>query len=376
MVSVQKVSFKSNLFKQIGAPVRVETPSQQAVSVVQTNYESQTNSNPNYKDNGGSFIQNNPIAIASVLVSTVAIGLTVASSVKNGKLIQQLQNVTTENSRAIRGVADNFASTLTDVTSKLESKLSEMAMTFDEGLQKTRKKIAGLGKWQDGQIIGVKEDLTKQINAVRSEKAASLSEIFTEHCRVGEKDLKLASVMHGYEKNTEKLERILQSESTKNIFGIVDRSHHIPKDSITLRMPTSEFKGFASTGGMSAVPREVIANLGAMINNKQKVRLVVDMPMYMGQIEDNIYYSLQKRADGLYDYVTSKGEKPFVEGMEKIGSMRLPIYTDKGKTFEFVDMFLARDIEQVVDLELLKPWLSKDLQKELPSRNGRANIFL
>ena len=375
MVSVQKVSFRGDLLKQMNSPAKVATSPQQVNSTVQTYSEPMATFNQNQKNEKVSFAGNNAIAIASAVVSTVALGLGVTMALKNGKFIKQLQNVTQENSRAIRSVADNVTSTVTEVTSKIDSKLSEMATTIEEGSQKLRKKISGLGKWQDGQINAVQENLSKRIDALQTEKVATLSEILTASCRVGEKDLNLATVMHAYGKNTEKLEHALQTESTKNIFGIVNRSHHVPKDSITLRMPTSEFKGFASTGGMSAVPREIIANLGAMVNNKQKVRLVVDMPMYMGQIEDNIYYSLQKRADGLYDYVTSKGEKPFVEGMEKIGSMRLPIYTDKGKTSEVVDMFLARDIEQVVDLDLLKPWLSKDLQKELKKAEKSGNAF-
>ena len=43
-----------------------------------------------------------------------------------------------------------------------------------------------------------------------------------------------------------------------------------PPDEIMVRIPTSEFKNFTSTGGMSAVPREVLANLGGITNNKQK----------------------------------------------------------------------------------------------------------
>ena len=143
MVSVQKVSFKGDLFKQIHTSATVGTQQQQVIPTTQTSYEPTVNSNAITKDKGISFAGNNAIAIASAVASTVAIGLGVIIALKNGKFIQQLQNVTQENSRAIRGVTDNFASALSEVTSKLDGKLSEMSATIEESSQKLKKKIAG-----------------------------------------------------------------------------------------------------------------------------------------------------------------------------------------------------------------------------------------
>ncbi len=147
-----------------------------------------------------------------------------------------------------------------------------------------------------------------------------------------------------------------------------------PPDEIMVRIPTSEFKNFTSTGGMSAVPREVLANLGGITNNKQKMRLIVDTPMYLGQVEDNVYYSITKNADGTFNYISSKSERPIAK-LEKINTINTPIYTEHGKTTENVELYLARDIEQIVDLELLKPWLEKDLAQNINDAIAKGSPF-
>lgn len=398
MVSVQKISFRANLLNQVEKPANstvtqpivepkkdLPTTPPDVVTLTQPKPD-EKKPKPDEKKPKQPAFQGKNLAIASTVISAAALGVGVALAVKNHRLSGQLKSAMENSSQSIKSVAEKFDGQVSQIHSslqkglqeagkKIDSQVSQIHTSLEKGLQDARTKITDLGKWQDGQIRGVREDLSGQItNITNSAKSANMGEILTSPVIVNGKELNLAIVMHGYGKYTEKIERSLRTESTRSIFGIMERNH-APKESIIVRMPTSEFKGFSSAGGMSIVPREVIANLGAIVNNKQKVRLVVDTPMYMGQIEENTYYSLVKRADGLFDYITSKTEKPFVEGLEKIGSMDIPVYLDKGKVMEKVDMYLARNVEQVVDLELLKPWLNKNLQKELKQAEKSGAAF-
>ena len=75
MVSVQKVSFRGDLLKQMNSPAKVATSPQQVNSTVQTYSEPMATFNQNQKNEKVSFAGNNAIAIASAVVSTVALGL-------------------------------------------------------------------------------------------------------------------------------------------------------------------------------------------------------------------------------------------------------------------------------------------------------------
>ena len=375
MVSIHKISFKGDLLNNV---VKKNTSTQTPLKLTTNSNEiliKPNDTNKNETKNSSPFLGGNKLAIASSVISMATLGIGIVYLTKHGKLIQQLKQVSRNNSQNIKNIGTEITNNISVQMEKINNKISQAGTKLEKNVNELNERISGLGKWQDGQISGLREDLSRRISGVMTPvKGGSVEEIMVSPVMVNGQELRLASVMHEYGKNTEKLEHALRSESTKTIFGFNNRIN-IPKGSITLRMPTSEFKGFSSTGGMAVVPREIVANLGAIVNGKQQIRLIVDTPMYIGQVEDNVFYSIQKRADGLFDYVTSKTGKPFVEGLEKIGTMRLPIYTDKGKTTEFVDMFLARDIEQVVDLDLLKPWLSKGLQKELRNAEKTGNAF-
>ncbi|MBQ8168750.1 glycogen/starch synthase [bacterium] len=343
MVSVKQVSFKgeSNLLKQ-ATSTTVAKPYQTPPTPP---------SLPPKRDG-------KKLAYVSSAIAIASLGVTRFLAVRQGKLSKQMNKVS--------GDAQELMSTLsTKVTTEAKQIITELSEKLTKGLQDADDKIKGLGKWQDGQIQGVRDDLSARISEVaHSVKAPNMEEILVSPVHVNGMTMDLATVANGYGKHTGAIEKELRSEATKRIFGIVDRTKMTPSDDIVVRVPTSEFKGFSSTGGMSVVPKEVVANLGAIVNGKQNARLVVDTPMYLGQVEDSVYYSIQKRADGLYDYISTKSEKPLAE-LEKIDTMKLPIYTDKGRSDQFVELYMARNQEQVVDLDLLVPWLEKDLAQEV-----------
>ncbi len=345
---LSKASGKSTFATQPAAVTGVQLTSPAAVS--------DTTEKPVKKKLSGE-----KIAYVSSAIAIVSLGISTAYGIKSGRL-----------SKKLAAVAKEGQDIAAEITGKIEKGLSEsdeiannLTGKTQKEIDKIKEEVKGLGKWQDGQIDGVRKELSERISQIASSvKSPNAEEILVSPVNVNGMELNLASVMNGYGKYTGELEKSLQSESARRIFGIVDRSKSVIRDDVMIRVPTSEFKTYISTGGMSTVPREVIANLGGIINQKQNARLVVDMPMYLGQVSDDAYFSITKLKNGLFEYRSSKEASPLAT-LEHINTLQIPIYTDKGKTTELVDMYIARGKTQEVDLELMKPWLEKGLAQEL-----------
>ncbi len=339
---VRQISFKdSNLLKQTMQPKTDVQPSQ---ADVQSTPQASVQQQP--KDSS------KKLAYVSAVVALASLGVTGVVAVKHGKFSKQLQ----------------------DITKHTNNLAEETSSKIKQGIDALNDRITGLGKWQDGQIAGVKDDVLRALPKYEA-KGAQMSDILLQPALINGKEMQLATVMHGYGKYTQELENTLRSESTKRLFGIVNRSNIQPKENTTIRIPTAEFRGFTSTGGMSIVPKELLSNLAGMINNKQKVRFVVDTPLYLGQVEEKTYYSLVKRVDGRYDYMSSSAKNPKLATLEKINTIQVPIYTDKGKTMETVDMFMAKNLEQEIEFDLLKPWLRKDLSEQIDKAVEKGETF-
>ena len=131
-----------------------------------------------------------------------------------------------------------------------------------------------------------------------------------------------------------------------------------------IRVPTAEYAGFAKTGGLAIVPKELIANLGAVINNKQKAELIVDTPLYIGQVENSQFFSLVKKGSK-YEYVNKKnGKENVMATLNKIDTMHVPIYTDKGKLMERVEVFMSDEMKTAVDYEATLKQFDEKTAKE------------
>ena len=199
-----------------------------------------------------------------------------------------------------------------------------------------------------GEIDGVRNEVGN-VKAIASAQKAS-NGMLTRHVEVNGKHYNLATVMHGYGMHEQELTETLRAESTRRVLGAV-KPVKLPENAM-VRVPSAEFAGFAKTGGLAIVPKEIIANLGAVVNNKQKMELVADTPMYLGQVENKNFFSLVRRADGKFDYVSKKeGKETTMATLNKIDEMHIPIYTDKGKNMERVEVFMSDELRQPVDFE-------------------------
>lgn len=366
-MSIQKITFKSENNAGI---------LQQFSPMANTIKVSAQNEQPAKETPESKAKSNKKIQYISFATAAAAIGISGIIAYRQGKFAKVLKEQTKSAQEMIKELKTSVAKELSEqinsqtdtINETLAKTVEKEVKAVEETLSKTisandtkqTEALKDLGKWQDGQIDGLKKDLSERIDhLVTTAKSTGAEEIILQPVNVNGLPMELAGVMHGYGKYTEKLEKELQTEATKRIFGLVDRSGIIPKDDVMIRVPTSEFSGFTSTGGMSVVPKEVIANLGALVNNKQKIRLTVDTPLYLGQVQDKVYYSIVKNKNGKYNYISSDNKKVMAE-LEKLDSKLIPIYTDKGKIKEDVEIYIARNLEQEVDLNLLKERFSKD----------------
>ena len=372
MASIQRISFKGETSGNLLSAFHVSqfpTPSvymQTPVAAMKQSSEPTVNSNKKFEANKLVYISS-ALALASL-------GFTALYAVRNKKLGSKIKDLSHELNEVVKNSqkisedvkkVSQTSETLTKTVNEVTEKSKELGEKIEKQKQDLSKDIKDLGHWQDGQIEGVKTELNQKIDGVSSQVGAKSAEFLTSSVEVNHMHLNLISPINGYGKNTQELEQTLRSESTKHIFGIVDRSKIEPLDEITIRVPTSEFKGLSSTGGMSIVPKEIIANLGAIINSKQKVHLVVDTPMYLGQVEENKFYSIVSKQKGKkFLYMSSCDKEPLAQ-LQRIDRVEIPVYTDKGKSMELVDVYLAKNREQEVDLELVSTWLDKEVREKI-----------
>ncbi len=248
-------------------------------------------------------------------------------------LTQTLERKTSSIEENVRGLGD----TINTVKSGAESAVNEVRGAVNDVRTTLGHETGALR----GEIDGIR-------GAVRTPQIAK--DILTRPVEINGRTLELGNVMHGYGQHDAELTKTLRAESTRRILGAV-KPVTLP-DNAMIRVPTAEFTGFAKTGGLAVVPRELVANLGAVVNNKQKMELVVDTPMYLGQVENTNFFRIARRPDGKFDYISKKGGKDTrMATMQKIDEMHVPITTDKGRSVERVEVFMTDEMRQAVDLE-------------------------
>ena len=319
---------------------------------------------------------NKEVVYLTSAVALASLGVTTALALKNGKLNQKLAQLNfgikqkdeaiISVTQKIEELSNKFKENINELARKVEATTKQAEDNLNKTEENIDKQIKDLGKWEDGQIDGVRRDLSSKIDekSIAPIRVGSAEEILTDSVNINGRDLRLATVKYGYGIHTKAIEDSLRSESTRRIFNLVDRSKIQPKDEITVRVVTSEYEDFTNFGGMSKVPKDLVKNLVAIANSKQKVRMVVDTPMYLGQTSGKAFYSIKRAEDGTYEYIRKNGNKTNVTKLELIDTREIPIYTD-GKKYEKVEYYLARDMVADVDLKLLKPWLKGDLGQEL-----------
>lgn len=321
--------------------------------------------------------KNKALPIITAAVAIASLGVSAYAAKGRGKAVGALEEY--------KKVADAEAARLKGEISKLENDLKNKVTSSDVAnkIDELKNRLGAI------ENSGVKEELIARINAIKSGMVpvgATKPEFPFKTVDINGKDFTLANVLNPL-KSKERLideaisagrtvdsallkeceeasqplremQATLRSEAARRMFGLSKGARKQPDHGI-IRIPTSEYKGFASTGGMAAVPKEIAENLSKIIAGKQDLQIVVDMPLYRGAVEKSSvknvltkrYNDLVKQADGTYKYVqntvvtkdgvVTKNETSTLATLKKIDTMDVKILDEARETVQKVDMYMA-----------------------------------
>ena len=296
------------------------------------------------------------LPIVSSAVALASLGVAAYSIVKNPRNMKNIER-RLETISADISENRNAQRTLTTAINDVKTSITTVKTEAERGVTELRGHIDGQVSAVRDEINGVRGQVKEGINSVRDEMgevrgiASRVSTHFqfpVKNVEINGERYNLATVMHGYGKEEAALSKQLQTESARRILGAV-KPIELPENAM-IRVPTAEFTGFAKTGGLAIVPKEVVANFGAVINNKQKVELIVDTPMYLGQVENSKFFELIRRADGKFDYVSKQGGKEQVmTTVTKIDEMEVPIHRYSEVVKEKVGVYITDEMRAPVD---------------------------
>ncbi|MBQ1612515.1 MAG: hypothetical protein II085_03475, partial [Alphaproteobacteria bacterium] len=245
-LNVRKISFGSSLLESIGHN-SVQMP---ATNTVKPKANTQTTT-PTLSSEGTAANSNSKKREALAFgLAVVATGLSTAALVKSGKNTALKNEIT-----ALRNETNRLNVTLSDLRTSMTNEAGErigIKAYVDKMLETMQKQI------DEGKITA--EEALKEARA-KITGLIGKADILTREVTVNGRKMNLVTNMHGYGAKEAELTEALQTEATRRMAGLVDRSHIVPGDTITVRVPTSELTGVAKTGGLAIVPREVIANL-------------------------------------------------------------------------------------------------------------------
>ena len=241
---------------------------------------------------------------------------------------------------------DNSLSKLTDESNKLANQASELTNKTNEAINKANGALELANTRATGKTI-LTENVEVNNHAIHVD---------------------LATNLRGYGHKTAELEKSLQTEATKRIFGMLPKKVATGND-VTIRIPTAEFEQIAKTGGLAVVPPEMMSNIAVLAHGKQNVNFVLDMPLYLGPVKNNSKLSLKINDNGLYDVVdelaAKKDKATILHNLTKIADMDIPIKTDIAETTEKLTVFLQRDRKFKVDYELAKNFIPRQQKNEI-----------
>lgn len=218
-------------------------------------------------------------------------------------------------------------------------------------------------------------------------KVSNAKGYFSEVVEVNGKHMNLATVFNQVDGPARaRMESTLRTESINRMLGLRKPLEALPEGGM-IRIPTSEYKGYASTGGMSIVPKEIAQNLAEIIAGRQNIRVGIDLPLYRGNVEKSeikgvytrLFNDLRLAKDGKYEYVQTKikdGEKPVVSilaRLEKINTMNLKITTENGVENQVVDVLLGEN-KLPLNYEKIKARLSEDLLGKVEKLNPNESL--
>ncbi len=350
MCAIKKISFGTENF-----PAKVfnfnPVPTQQNNQNLQKN--NQTNSFTEDKQLKKLTYVSSAVALASLGVAGVALH-------KNFKSTKQLKQLIGNTNKQI----ETLTNTIENLKNGIEKNVSNISQKTDDVANSLNYRIDSIPK-PNFDVPGIYQ--TRKVNVFGVEM--NLGTIVSEITGKVEEDMR----------------KVLRTEPTKRIFGLTQRTNTPPRYSI-VRMPTSELVPFNKAGGMAVVPKDIASNLAAVLNGNQKGAMILDTPLYTGQVAQNQFYSKVAKIspetgkfEGQYEYVRTIIErdttrKDTLATLNKVQEMIVPIHTEKGIQQEKVNVYITDMMEAPVDYKTLKQRFSKEIRSEIAKalKNGET----
>jgi len=300
---------------------------------------------------------------------------------------------------ALKGKKDLAAKLETEMGTKLEESLNKVKDNATAQVQAVKNDLITKTQEAVGQVIekvehnqawtqGYLGSLDKGVKGlqaqVRTVVQNKVPEFTNRSVVVAGAGLVLATTINStYGKDDDELVHSLRTESTKRMLGLSEGLPELPENGM-IRIPTSEVKPYASTGGMAIVPKEIAENLAKILAGKQDISVVLDIPLYTGQIEKNASKSVNatilRNKDGSFDYIKTvieKGKEPQTEKLAElqlIDTMHLPIHTDTSVETEIVNIYKG---EQIIKLEYDKVLdsMPQEIKEQMEETLDNHSVF-
>lgn len=303
--------------------------------------------------------------ISSALALT-SLGIAGFAVHKNFKAAKNLTSSISELSKTLTGMTDDI-SKVTDKITSVENKTENM-------VQNALKHIYNL----EGNTNNAVNSINYRIDSLPKPNFEVPGIYQTRKVNVFGVEMNLGTIVSEITgKVEEEMRNLLRTESTKRIFGLIERNNKPPRYSI-VRMPSAELVPFTKTGGLAVVPKDLASNLAAVMEGKtQNGAMILDTPLYTGQIAaDNFLSKVSKispetgKFEGQFEYIktflTKDGwQKEKIATLNKVQEMSIPIHTEKGIQKENVNVYITDIMQAPVDWNRLHSRLSQETKTQI-----------
>ena len=350
MCAIKKISFGTENFSTKGFNFNLVPPQQNGQNLQSNN---QVLENTDGKQLKKLTYVSSAVALASLGVAGVALH----KNFKSTKQLKQLIGNTNKQFETLTNTIENLKNGIEKNISNISQKTDDVANSLNyriDSIPKPNFDVPGIYQTRKVNVFGVEMNLGTIVSEITG-------------------------------KVEEEMRKVLRTEPTKRIFGLTQRTNTPPRYSI-VRMPTSELVPFNKAGGMAVVPKDIASNLAAVLNGKQKGAMILDTPLYTGQVAQNQFYSKVAKIspetgkfEGQYEYVRTIIEKDTTRKdtlatLNKVQEMIVPIHTEKGIQQEKVNVYITDMMEAPVDYKTLKQRFSKEIRSEIAKalKNGET----
>ena len=187
------------------------------------------------------------------------------------------------------------------------------------------------------------------------------------------RDYMLAAPYHGYGEGDAKLCKTLQTAGAKRILTS-QKAFQTPPEELTIRMVASELP-LMKVGGLGSVVGELPV-INTLLNCKQNSKIFIDAPLYRGQVENHRYLELKNIGDNRYEYITkNENSQKVMYNLTKISDFNIEVYTDTGRGYETVGMYISDPVKAKIDYNLALGQLPESEAKKVKEALGRGEKY-